>query len=162
MPVMRGGFAKRNRARHLRKNPTEAEKRLWSTLRPLRKSYGLHFRRQMPLGDYIVDFSIASRKLVIEVDGGQHAEGADAERDAWIASQGWQTLRFWNTDVFGNLEGVTETIVRACGADPNAPLRGAPHPRPLPVNEEGGASGNAGAEPGGSPPPVRRSSKVHE
>ena len=85
-------------ARVLRKNPTDAERRLWRHLR--RKGLnGLRFRRQAPIGPYIVDFYCEARSLVIEVDGGQHGASADAARDAWLVSHGYRVLRFWNNDL---------------------------------------------------------------
>ncbi len=98
-------------ARRLRKNPTEAEKRLWDALRG-RQIDRHRFRRQHPLGAYVVDFVCLAEKLVVEVDGGQHAENlhADAERTAWLQSRGYRVLRFWNNDVLENMEGVAEAI----------------------------------------------------
>ena len=74
---------------------------------------GIKVRRQQPIGDYIVDFVAFEKRLVIEVDGGQHAEEEkdnDMRRDEWLRSQGFRVLRFWNTEVLQNLEGVLETI----------------------------------------------------
>ena len=109
------------RARQLRSNPTEAEKRLWSKLR-LKQIGGHRFRRQVPIGPYIVDFVCLTRRLIIEVDGGQH--GARAEQDrartAWLEAEDFRVLRFWNNEVLGNIEGVYEIIVAhlACGVPP--------------------------------------------
>jgi len=98
------------RARRLRLDSTEAEKRLWSLLRD-RGLGGHKFRRQRPIGPYIVDFVCLERHLVVEVDGGQHSRsGGDADRTAWLSEQGYRVLRLWNSVVFGNLEGVAETI----------------------------------------------------
>ena len=102
------------RARALRSNPTEAERTLWKRLR-MRQLDGHKFRRQQPLGRYIVDFVCVERKLVIELDGGQHAEQvqSDVERTAWLEAQGFRVLRFWNYDVLNGPEAVTEAIREA-------------------------------------------------
>ncbi|WP_425051563.1 endonuclease domain-containing protein [Psychromarinibacter sp. S121] len=100
------------RAKQLRSNMTEAEKRLWHHLRAHR-FFGLSVRRQAPIGPYIVDFLIPAQKLVIEVDGGQHADNPqDATRDAYLAARGYTVLRYWNPDVLGNLQGVLEDLRR--------------------------------------------------
>ena len=101
-------------ARHLRKNPTDAEIRLWHQLRR-RQLRGFRFRRQVPLGRYVADFVCLSEKLVIEIDGGQHSSrfDHDVRRTAWLAQNGFRVLRFWNNDVLENPEGVLETILRA-------------------------------------------------
>ena len=103
-----------SRARSLRGNPTEAEKRLWSVLR-LQQMDGFRFRRQHPIGVYVVDFVCLAKNLIIEVDGGQHASQTehDDTRTAWLESSGYRMLRFWNNDVLGNIEGVSETILAA-------------------------------------------------
>jgi very-short-patch-repair endonuclease len=103
-----------NLARRLRKNPTDAESRLWWCLRQ-KQLGGFRFRRQVPLGSYVADFVCLSEKLVIEVDGGQHAERIehDEARTAWLAANGFRVLRFWNNDVLGNMEGVLQTILDA-------------------------------------------------
>ena len=102
-------------ARALRKRMTEAEMRLWFRLRPLRRN-GFAFRRQSPIGRYIVDFECRAAKLVIELDGSQHAEAAhaqrDAERDSWLAFRGYEVLRFWNNDVLARTDDVMDLIVR--------------------------------------------------
>jgi very-short-patch-repair endonuclease len=99
------------RARALRKNPTEAERALWKHLR-MRQLEGHKFRRQQLLGAYIVDLVCLERKLIIEVDGGQHGEQvvSDAERTAWLEARGFRVLRFWNHDVLRNIEVVKEVI----------------------------------------------------
>ena len=92
---------------------TGAERRLWTVLR-LRQMDGAKFRRQEPIGPYIVDFCCHEARLVVEVDGGQHAElvaDADRARDVWLRSQGYEVLRFWNHEVIGHLEGVHDRIV---------------------------------------------------
>lgn len=98
-------------AKALRSNQTDAEQRLWYHLRAHR-FMGLKFKRQKPLGRYIVDFVCLERRLIIELDGGQHAEQAayDQHRDAWLRSQGYTVLRFWNNEVMQQLEGVLEQI----------------------------------------------------
>ena len=101
------------KAKELRQNRTDAEKRLWGRLRRKRVD-GFRFRQQAPIGKYIVDFVCFEAKLVVELDGGQHVEQAeyDAKRTGWLESQGFQVLRFWNNEVLGNIEGVEETIQR--------------------------------------------------
>jgi very-short-patch-repair endonuclease len=95
----------------MRGAPTDSELRLWRLLRDRRLS-GFKFRRQVPLGPYIVDFLCVGAKLIVEADGSQHAESPrDKARDAYLASQGWKVLRFWNNEVLQNREGVLETIL---------------------------------------------------
>jgi len=94
----------------MRKAPTEAEQKLWYLLRDRRFS-AFKFRRQLQIGRYIVDFACLERRLIVEADGGQHAENAyDAGRDAWIAAQGFRVRRFWNADILQRPDEVTETI----------------------------------------------------
>src|ERR1700704_5323224 len=96
-------------ARHLRKHQTVAETKLWRELRELRHQ-GYHFRRQVPLAGYIVDFACLSQKVIIELDGAQHDEPkariADAARDADLVWRSFKVLRFRNSDVSESLEGV--------------------------------------------------------
>jgi very-short-patch-repair endonuclease len=103
----------KNRARELRKSQTDAEKMLWNHLR-LRQMGDYKFRRQQPIGKYIVDFVCLEKRLIIEVDGGQHAEQGpyDANRDSWLTSQGYRILRFWNNQIFNELDAVKETIFK--------------------------------------------------
>ena len=100
-------------ARKLRQRQTEAERSLWMRLRS-RQMEGVKFRRQHPIGPYIVDFVSTEKKLIIEVDGGQHNEkgikGKDEERTLWLKKQGYRVLRFWNNEVLSNMEGVLEKI----------------------------------------------------
>ena len=94
----------------MRGAPTDSELRLWRILRDRRLS-GFKFRRQVPVGPYIVDFLCVGAKLIVEADGSQHAESLrDNIRDAYLANQGWKVLRFWNNEVLQNREGVLETI----------------------------------------------------
>jgi very-short-patch-repair endonuclease len=111
-------------ARALRGNLTEAERCLWAQLRR-RQLKGSRFRRQVPIGVYVVDFVCFEARLIVEVDGGQHAErtGQDELRDAWLVSQGFRVIRFWNNEVLGETEAVVEAIGRALGNPP-------PHPSP--------------------------------
>ena len=98
-------------SRNLRKRQTDAENLLWRHLRG-NQLEGLRFRRQHPLGRYIVDFICLEKRLVLEIDGGQHAveQDKDIERDNWLRTEGYRVLRFWNNDVLSNLEGVMESI----------------------------------------------------
>jgi very-short-patch-repair endonuclease len=107
------------RARALRQNQTDAEALLWSKLRD-RQILNLKFRRQRPIGSYFADFACLEIGLVIELDGGQHAEGAassyDAKRESDMAALGFQTLRFWNNDVLTQIDGVLEKIFQTAEA----------------------------------------------
>jgi len=122
----------RRYARDLRRHQTDAERRLWRRLRD-RQLAGAKFRRQHPIGQYIVDFCCLEAKLVVELDGGQHAarRATDTERTAFLEAQGYRVLRFWNNDVLSNLDGVLQRIAEA--------LRH-PHPGPLPERERGPGS----------------------
>jgi very-short-patch-repair endonuclease len=119
-----------DRARTLRQAQTDAERTLWFHLRD-RRFHALKFRRQVPIGIYIVDFACAERHLVIELDGGQHATKAqdDVRRTAFREEQGWRVVRFWNNDVLSNLEGVLMQLASVV----------CPHPDPLPQAGEGDA-----------------------
>jgi len=99
-------------ARKLRQNQTEAEKRLWSNLRA-RQLEGIKFVRQYPIGPFVADFASRSLRLVIELDGGQHAENpADEARTRQIEALGYRVIRFWNNEVLSNLPGVLDVILR--------------------------------------------------
>ena len=104
---------KRNKitiAKKLRINSTDTEKYLWKYLRG-KQLTGFKFRRQHPVGKYIVDFVNLERKIIIEVDGGQHSENKkDKLRDKWLKEKGYEVLRFWDNEVFTNVEGVLEVI----------------------------------------------------
>ena len=99
------------RARKLRNNPTDAERVLWHHLR-LRQFAGYKFRRQRPIGPYIVDFVCLEKKLVVEVDGGQHSKqkASDDRRDSWLRSEGLTILRFWDHEVLTQLDDVKQVI----------------------------------------------------
>jgi very-short-patch-repair endonuclease len=110
-------------ARHLRKNATPAERALWQQLR-LMKQYGHHFRRQAPIDHYIADFVDFQSRLVIEVDGGQHTVEGDQKRTAYLESQGFRVVRFWNAEILRNMDGVIDFVL--------SELRVTPTPSPSP------------------------------
>jgi len=102
-------------ARALRTSSTDVENLLWRQLR--RKQLAqLKFRRQQPIDNYIVDFLCFEKRVVIEVDGGQHASerDKDAERDEYLIRIGFKVLRFWNNEVLQNIDGVLEVIINSC------------------------------------------------
>lgn len=111
MPGIRPEIATSN-ARRLRLGATNAERVLWQRLKA-KRLHGWKFRRQEPVAGHIADFLCYEAGLVIEVDGGQHADDADADeqRTKVIAAQGFRVVRFWNNEVLENIEGVLETIV---------------------------------------------------
>jgi len=96
-------------ARKLRRRSTDAENRLWYHLRG-RRFEGAKFTRQFPLGPYVADFACRAAHLVVELDGGQHSEAADANRTRAIEGFGYRVIRFWNNDVLENIEGVLDVI----------------------------------------------------
>ncbi|MEE9559100.1 MAG: endonuclease domain-containing protein [Candidatus Brocadiales bacterium] len=114
-------------AKNLRKRPTDAERLLWKHLRSKRFE-GLKFRRQHPIGNYVVDFACLEKQIVIEVDGGQHTieKNKDEERDRWLEKEGYKVLRFWNNEVLTNVEGVSEVVKSNCLSHPplTPPLKG--------------------------------------
>ena len=117
-------------ARRLRRNQTTVEQRLWSHLRD-RQLDGHKFKRQVPRGAFIVDFACLDRNLIVELDGGQHAaplqNKEDQKRSEWLTGEGYRVLRFWNSEVLENMDGVLLTIIQA--------LKDPPHPNPLPAGE---------------------------
>ena len=123
-------------ARSLRHRSTDAERKLWRCLRTL-KAPGFHFRRQVPIDHFIVDFACYSKRLVIELDGGQHNfsthERKDRARDVYLRDQGFTVLRFWNNDVMRNINGVTESIIASLNQIPT------PNPSPQGGGEPSGA-----------------------
>jgi very-short-patch-repair endonuclease len=111
MPHQALPAAKRRFARSLRRDMTEAEEKLWRELRD-RRLDRIKFRRQAPIGKYVADFACLEAKLIVEIDGSQHAESAhDAMRDAELKSRGFRVLRFWNDNVLRDIDGVCDTII---------------------------------------------------
>lgn len=108
----------RKNAKSMRRVMTDAELKIWNELRAHRLM-GLSFRRQVPIGSYIVDFACPTHRLVVEVDGSQHADAEQAERDAarsaYLKSSGWTILRFWNDDVIRDIDNVCQHIVIEVG-----------------------------------------------
>ena len=120
----------------MRRNPTDAERRLWSLLRSKRLA-GVKFKRQQPIGPYIADFVNFERKLIVEADGSQHVESqSDERRSAWLRNQGFSVLRFWNDDILVRTEIVADAIWAALQP---------PLPNPSPTRGEGreGSVGHA-------------------
>jgi very-short-patch-repair endonuclease len=117
------------RAKRLRRDLTDVERKLWRWLRD-RGLGGAKFRRQHPIGRYVVDFACVEAGLVVEVDGGQHAErrAQDAARTRYLEAQGFRVIRFWNNEVSENIEGVMATIDSALEK---------PSPQPSPASGRG-------------------------
>jgi very-short-patch-repair endonuclease len=115
---MRGAkVVKTKIARRLRRDSTDAERKLWHRLRS-RSMVGFKFVRQEPIGPYVVDFICREQRLIVELDGGQHADSkSDVARDQWLSEHHHRVLRFWNNDVMANTDGVVETIVKALNAE---------------------------------------------
>ncbi len=123
------------RARFMRKNPTDAERRLWAMLRD-RRMPAFKFKRQFVIDPYIVDFVCLECRLIIEADGSQHAESVhDQRRDGFLAREGFSVLRFWNNDVTQNPAGVLDAIYVAL-ATPHPPIASQWVP-PSPARGEG-------------------------
>ena len=114
-------------ARRLRGSQTEAERKLWSKLRD-RQICRAKFRRQHPIGPFVTDFCCVESGLIIELDGSQHIQQAQADqhRSRYLEQRGYRVLRFWDNEVLANIDGVMEQIVRVLNS---------PHPNPLPVGE---------------------------
>ena len=125
------GQLKKSRPQQLRTNATEAEQKIWYFLRN-RQSEKFKFRRQHPIGVYIVDFVCLEEKLIVEIDGGQHAERVqyDERRTNALRAKGFRLLRFWNNEVMQNTNAVLETIL--------AEMNAGPSPLPSPRNGERG------------------------
>ena len=134
MPKYRVNKMTRQNALRLRKDLTDAEFVLWQLLRS-RQLAGLKFRRQVPVGPWIVDFVTFEHKVIVEADGGQHADSErDKERDSDLRARGFQILRFWNNEILQNEEGVLQIIIEKIGKAPSP--RGL-RPRPSPTRGEG-------------------------
>jgi len=111
--------SKTSTARALRRRMTDAEQRIWYFLRG-RHLVGFKFRRQHPIGPYVVDFVCLAHKLVVELDGGQHASDPnDLRRDAFLQRNGYRVLRFWNNEALSNTSVVCESILRAVLVEPS-------------------------------------------
>jgi very-short-patch-repair endonuclease len=108
------------RARRLRRNPTATERAFWEHLRQ-RRLEGLKFRRQMPLGPYVLDFVCLRHRLIVEADGPFHDPVRDAERDAWLNAKGFRVLRFSNQEILGSPHLVADRIVAALEELPPIP-----------------------------------------
>ena len=122
-------FEVTERARTLRSNATSEERKVWQLL----SRYRPKFTRQLPIGPYIADFACRAARLVVEIDGGQHAESErDKVRDEWLRREGWTVFRVWNSDVRTNPAGTAEAILARA-----AECLGGTHPQPLPSREGG-------------------------
>src|SRR6185437_8851500 len=135
---MRGAkILKTARSRGLRAASTNAELRLWNLLRA-RSVDGCKFVRQEPIGRFIVDFICREKRLIVEIDGGQHADNArDRLRDKWLSERNYRVLRFWNNDVMRNMDGVLEIIAGALRDEtPPHPVPASGEDRPLPARGE--------------------------
>jgi very-short-patch-repair endonuclease len=124
-------------AKKLRINMTDSERRLWYRLRGHRFG-GIKFKRQVPIGPYVVDFACLNRKLVLEIDGGQHAESeTDKLRDQRLREAGFKVLRFWNNDVLARTNTILELIMSELKDDPRSPSPGALRAPPSPQGKRG-------------------------
>ena len=142
----RGVMEQQEFAKHLRHRMTDSENKLWRHLRAHRLN-GKKFRRQQPIGPYVVDFVHFGARLIVEADGGQHNDAPhDERRDAWLRTQGFKVLRFWNNEIMSNLDGVLITVMAALNELPPplpnpSPARGEgllmPLPNPSPARGEG-------------------------
>ena len=120
----RGGGSLLPLAKRMRREPTEAERKLWAILRGKRLA-GYKFKRQQPIGPYIADFVNFARRVIVEADGSQHAENAaDAIRDDWFKAQGFIVLRIWNSDILANSDVAATAIWQALQTEqPPLPAR---------------------------------------
>jgi very-short-patch-repair endonuclease len=116
---------------------TDAERKLWFALRD-RRFAAFKFRRQVPVGPYVADFLCYASRLIVEVDGGQHADSErDAVRDRWLVQNNFHVVRFWNNDVLQNLEGVLTALAQALEKGPSPALNASHFGHPLPQGERG-------------------------
>jgi len=127
---------RRETARELRRTQTDAERHLWARLRN-RRLHGLKFRRQFPVGSFFADFLCLDRRLIIEVDGRQHAESQaeDLDRTHFLAEQGFKVIRFWNNDVLKKTDSVCKEILNEANKNSDS--------QPLPEGEDGASPGEA-------------------
>jgi very-short-patch-repair endonuclease len=141
-------------ARALRRAQTPAEAKLWSRLRA-NQVHGLKFRRQQPIGPYIVDFYCSSRHLIIEVDGDTHIDRAnyDEVRTQWLIEKGYRVVRFCNSDLHEDLDGVLEKIISYAEGQARFTALSPSPPAPLPLGGEGGSGGGLAMESRDSLPP---------
>jgi len=134
---VRGQVCERLRpyARRLRRSETDAERKLWFRLRN-RRLAGLKFRRQHPIGPFVADFCCTEARLIIELDGGQHAlkRRSDTKRTAYLEGQGYRVLRFWNDEALSNTDAVLQRITLELGVH-DCPSPSSPSPYPLPGGE---------------------------
>jgi very-short-patch-repair endonuclease len=141
----------RANAKRLRREMTEAERKLWRALKAHRfMEFG--FRRQVPMGRYIADFICHRAKLILELDGGQHGRdalaGKDQVRDAWLQSRGYRVLRFWNAEVLKNLDLVLARIAQELPPSQPSPARGEGAPADVGRDRKGAPRSAAGARKG--------------
>ena len=119
------------RSRALRRSATDAEQALWRALKRI-PVYGSHFRRQMPIGPYVVDFACLKARLLVELDGGHHSQddvaAKDEARTRWLESEGYRVVRFWNPELIENMSGVLDTIYAALYGSPQTEALALPTP----------------------------------
>ena len=117
------------KSRELRKNMTFQERKLWNIIKN-RQFFNYRFRRQFPIGSYIVDFICREKKIIIEIDGGQHNEQINIEYDnkrtKYLKSEGYNVIRFWNNEIDNNIEGVYERLKHVFGIDNITPSQPSP------------------------------------
>ncbi|OQW48056.1 MAG: DNA methylase [Proteobacteria bacterium SG_bin6] len=104
-------------ARRLRRDATDVEQRFWLAVRD-RRLGGFKFRRQVTIGPFVADFACIERRLIVELDGGQHDQEADAARTAYLEGLGWRVRRFWNNEVVENFEGVLQVVLAELNRSP--------------------------------------------
>ncbi|MEH3116908.1 MAG: endonuclease domain-containing protein [Methylorubrum populi] len=142
--------------KRLRHGQTEAERRLWYRLRD-RRLGGFKFVRQESVGPYVADFCCREARLIVELDGSQHAENAyDLVRDAWLTERGYRVLRFWNAEVMTNTIGVLNTILAALPPSPRTRGEGRDDLVVGATSPQGDGEGASHAEPSPDPPPHPR------